>query len=180
VVFLTKPPALSRHGYALAVAQEGGKHPDAKPLRGFGGAGVLEVVEGFDGDTYRAVYTVRFEGDLRSPCLAEKVEIRNRELDERKRHWAASGVFYRPNDKIGFSDIRKMLSLRESLIKERSHFGPVLALDEVLNTLCDSVMSVKHFLDPVFALRQRARRHAKILRHVFVKNNLVRNSGSQL
>jgi phage-related protein len=39
---------------------EGGKHPDAKPLRGFGGAGVLEVVDEFAGGTYRAVYTVRF------------------------------------------------------------------------------------------------------------------------
>jgi phage-related protein len=47
-------------GYALYLAQTGGKHPDAKPLRGFGGAGVLEVVDDFDGDTYRAVYTVRF------------------------------------------------------------------------------------------------------------------------
>src|SRR5436305_1425681 len=46
-------------GYALQVAQEGDKHPDAKPLRGFGGAGVLEVVEDFQGDTYRLVYTVR-------------------------------------------------------------------------------------------------------------------------
>ena len=45
-------------GYALYVAQMGGKHPDAKPLKGFGGAGVLEVVEGHYGDTYRAVYTV--------------------------------------------------------------------------------------------------------------------------
>jgi len=35
------------------------KHPDAKPLQGFGGAGVLEVVEDFDGSTYRAVYTIR-------------------------------------------------------------------------------------------------------------------------
>jgi phage-related protein len=42
------------------VDQDGGKHPDAKPLKGFGGAGVLEIVEGHDGDTYRAVYTVRF------------------------------------------------------------------------------------------------------------------------
>ena len=42
------------------MAQEGGKHPDAKPLRGFGGAGVLEMIADFDGDTYRAVYTVRF------------------------------------------------------------------------------------------------------------------------
>ena len=49
-------------GYALFVAQHGGKHPDAKPLRGFGGAAVLEVVEDHDGDTYRGVYTVRFSG----------------------------------------------------------------------------------------------------------------------
>ena len=34
----------------------------AKPLKGFGGAGVLEVVDDHDGDTYRAVYTVRFAG----------------------------------------------------------------------------------------------------------------------
>ena len=49
-------------GYALYLAQAGGKHPDAKPLRGFGGAGVLEVVDDFDGDTYRAVYTVKLHG----------------------------------------------------------------------------------------------------------------------
>ncbi len=51
-------------GYALYVAQQGGKHPSAKPLRGFGGAGVLEVVEDFHGDTYRAVYTVRMAGRI--------------------------------------------------------------------------------------------------------------------
>jgi len=49
-------------GYALYQAQIGEKHKDAKPLRGFGGAGVLEVVEDYDGDTYRAVYTVKFAG----------------------------------------------------------------------------------------------------------------------
>lgn len=47
-------------GYALYFAQMGDKHPASKPLRGFGGASVLEVVEHHDGDTYRAVYTVRF------------------------------------------------------------------------------------------------------------------------
>src|SRR5712692_74838 len=47
-------------GFAIYLAQMGSKHPDAKPLRGFGGAGVLEVVDDFAGDTYRAVYTVRF------------------------------------------------------------------------------------------------------------------------
>jgi phage-related protein len=47
-------------GYALHLAQEGKKHDQAKPLKGFGGAGVLEVVEDFKSDTYRAVYTVKF------------------------------------------------------------------------------------------------------------------------
>jgi phage-related protein len=46
-------------GYALYVAQMGGRHPDAKPLKGFGGAGVLEIVDDHQGSTYRAVYTVR-------------------------------------------------------------------------------------------------------------------------
>jgi phage-related protein len=49
-------------GYALFQAQLGGKHPDAKPLKGFGGAGVLEVVDDFDGDAFRAVYTVKLAG----------------------------------------------------------------------------------------------------------------------
>lgn len=49
-------------GRALLDAQYGGKHPGAKPLTGFGGAGVLEVVDDFDGDTYRTVYTVKLEG----------------------------------------------------------------------------------------------------------------------
>ena len=47
-------------GFALAFAQWGEKHPSAKPLKGFGGAGVLEIVEDHRGDTYRAVYTIRF------------------------------------------------------------------------------------------------------------------------
>jgi len=42
--------------------QDGRKHEQAKPLKGFGSAGVLEVVEDWDRSTYRAVYTVRFEG----------------------------------------------------------------------------------------------------------------------
>jgi phage-related protein len=47
-------------GYALHLAQVGGKHRQSKPLTGFGGPGVLEVIEDHQGDTYRAVYTVRF------------------------------------------------------------------------------------------------------------------------
>lgn len=49
-------------GFAMHVAQAGGKHADAKPLKGFTGAGVLEVVEEHTGDTFRGVYTVRFTG----------------------------------------------------------------------------------------------------------------------
>ena len=51
-------------GYALYIAQRGGKHVGAKPLRGFGGAGILEIVENHAGDTYRAVYTVRLAGRI--------------------------------------------------------------------------------------------------------------------
>jgi phage-related protein len=47
-------------GVALSVAQFGGKHPKAKPWKGEG-PGVLEIVEDHRGDTYRAVYTVKFE-----------------------------------------------------------------------------------------------------------------------
>jgi phage-related protein len=49
-------------GLALRTAQKGGKHPDAKPLKGFKGAGVLEIISDFDGNTFRAVYTVRLRG----------------------------------------------------------------------------------------------------------------------
>ena len=44
----------------MYLAQRGGKHRDTKTLAGFGGAGVVEVVKDFRGDTFRAVYTVRF------------------------------------------------------------------------------------------------------------------------
>lgn len=47
-------------GFALSLAQAGDKHDAAKVLKGFGGAGVLEVVEDDAGGTYRAVYTVKF------------------------------------------------------------------------------------------------------------------------
>ncbi len=47
-------------GIALSVAQFGGKHPRAKPWKGEG-PGVFEVVSDYRGDTYRAIYTVRFE-----------------------------------------------------------------------------------------------------------------------
>ncbi|MGC1448617.1 MAG: type II toxin-antitoxin system RelE/ParE family toxin [Candidatus Sulfotelmatobacter sp.] len=64
-------------GYALYIAQRGEKRPYAKPLRGFGGAGILEIVEDHAGDTYRAVYTVRLAGRIRFTCVSEEIKARN-------------------------------------------------------------------------------------------------------
>ena len=69
----------TKMGYALWVAQRGGKHPDAKPLRGFGGAGVLEIVDDFAGDTYRAVYTVKFSDVVYVLHAFQKKSRRGRE-----------------------------------------------------------------------------------------------------
>ena len=52
-------PVKDEMGNALGIAQFGGKHPKAKPWKGLG-SGVLEFVEDHDGNTYRAVYSVRF------------------------------------------------------------------------------------------------------------------------
>jgi phage-related protein len=52
-------PVQDHMGDALYVAQRGGRHRDTKTLSGFGGAGVVEVIKDFRGDTFRAVYTVR-------------------------------------------------------------------------------------------------------------------------
>jgi phage-related protein len=53
-------PVQDLMGYALYVAQRGGKHQNVKVLSGFGGAGVLEVIEDYRGDTFRAVYTLKY------------------------------------------------------------------------------------------------------------------------
>ena len=53
-------PVRREIGHALYAAQQGETDPSAKPLKGFGGAAVMELVAPFDGDTWRAVYTVRF------------------------------------------------------------------------------------------------------------------------
>jgi phage-related protein len=55
-------PVQDRMGYALYVAQRGGKHRGSSPLSGFGEAGVLEVIGDLRGDTFRAAYTVRLAG----------------------------------------------------------------------------------------------------------------------
>jgi phage-related protein len=86
-------------GFALFAAQMGGKHQSAKPLKGFGGAGVLEVVESFDGDAYRAVYTVKFAGIVYVLHAFQKkskrgkatpqhdIELIKRRLQEAERHY---------------------------------------------------------------------------------------------
>lgn len=51
-------------GFALYQAQIGQVHINAKPLKGFGGASVQEIVDDYRGDTFRAVYTVRFENAI--------------------------------------------------------------------------------------------------------------------
>lgn len=51
---------IDEFGFALFLAQTGQKHPQAKPLAGFGAADILEVVESDADGTFRAIYTVRF------------------------------------------------------------------------------------------------------------------------
>lgn len=77
-------------GTALRLAQEGHKDPNAKPLKGFGGAGVLEVIEDFDGNAFRAVYTVKLRsGVYVLHCFQKKsksgIATTKRDLDLVKR-----------------------------------------------------------------------------------------------
>jgi phage-related protein len=85
-------------GQAINDAELGGEHPAAKALKGFGGRSVLEIVDDFDGDTYRAVYTVRFAGVLyvlhtfqkkAKKGIAELEVIRNR-LKRAREHYEAN------------------------------------------------------------------------------------------
>lgn len=94
-----------RVGGALWEAQKGGKAPWAKPLKSYGGSGVVEIVDDHDGDTYRAVYTVRFGGVVyvlhafqkksKSGIATPKkdlalIETRLRRAEEDYRQWRAS------------------------------------------------------------------------------------------
>lgn len=122
-------------GYALYLAQIGEKHEQAKVLSGFGSAGVLEVVEDWRGDTYRAVYTVRYavrvfvlqvfqkksksgiatpkaDLDLIKSRLkvaarrAEELQMRKRKVNEKQEIHEGSGNVYRD---LGFRDAEEML-----------------------------------------------------------------------
>lgn len=75
-------------GFALSLAQAGDRHDAAKVLKGFGGAGVLEVVEDDVGGTYRAVYTVKFAEQCSSfTAFKRKVSVAS---PHRRWTWASS------------------------------------------------------------------------------------------
>jgi phage-related protein len=82
-------------GYALYLAQSGRKHDQAKPIKGFGSAGVLEIVEDWEGNTYRAIYTVRFVERVFVLHVFQKKSKRGvgtpkRELDLIHERWKAA------------------------------------------------------------------------------------------
>ncbi|MGB9512646.1 MAG: type II toxin-antitoxin system RelE/ParE family toxin [Candidatus Acidiferrum sp.] len=93
-------PVQDEVGTALSVAQFGGKHPSAKPWRGEG-PGVFEIVEDHRGDTYRTVYTVRFEQAIyvlhafqkKSPSgirtSRKDIDLISRRLNEARDHFEA-------------------------------------------------------------------------------------------
>ena len=91
-------------GFALSLAQAGDQHDDAKVLKGFGGAGVLEVVEDDSGGTYRAVYTVKFEEAVFVLHCIQKKSKRGIETP-----------------KQDMDIIRARLKLAEKLAKELNH-----------------------------------------------------------
>jgi phage-related protein len=70
-------------GFAIFQAELGEKHPDAKPLKGFGGGGVLEVVEDHRSDAYRAVYTVKFAGVIYVLHAFQKKSKKGAKTDKR-------------------------------------------------------------------------------------------------
>jgi phage-related protein len=77
-------PVQDHMGYALYVAQRGDKHRDTKVLSGFGGAGVVEVVTEFRGDTFRAVYTVKFAASVYVLHAFQKKSKSGRETPQRE------------------------------------------------------------------------------------------------
>jgi len=76
-------PIQDHMGYALYVAQRGGKHRDTKTLTGFGGAGVVEIIKDYRGDTFRAVYTLRYAGAVYMLHAFQKKSKTGRETPKR-------------------------------------------------------------------------------------------------
>jgi len=93
-------------GYALCEGQIGKKPAAAKPLKGFGNAGVLEIRENFAGDTYRAVYTVTFKEVVYVlHCFQKKskhgIKTPKQDIDLIRRRLKAAEEDYRLNYKQG-------------------------------------------------------------------------------
>ena len=76
-------------GHALDFAQRGERHDSAKVLKGFGGAGVLEIVEDDQGNTYRAAYTVKFKEAVFSCCMFSRKRARAA-LQHQSQTWISS------------------------------------------------------------------------------------------
>ncbi len=92
-------------GYALGVAQLGGKHPAVKAWKGEG-PGVFEIVESFEGDAYRALYTVRFEGVVYVLHVFQKkspsgVRTAKTDIDLVSRRLKQARAHYESNDQPG-------------------------------------------------------------------------------
>ena len=80
------PAVVQDHiGYALFIAQRGGKHRDAKALSGFGGAGVVEIIKNHSGDTFSADYTRRYAGTVYVLHALQKKSKSGRETPRRDR-----------------------------------------------------------------------------------------------
>jgi phage-related protein len=89
-------------GVAINDAQNGEEHPRAKALKGFGGRSVLEVVDDEDGDTYRAVYTVRFAAVVYvlhafQKKSKKKIETPKRDIELIKARLKLAEAHYREN-----------------------------------------------------------------------------------
>ena len=87
-------------GQALYAAQEGETDPAAKPLKGFGGRSVIEIIADHDGNTWRAVYTVRFAEAVYVLHAFQKKSKRGiatskRDMDLIRRRWAEAERFHR-------------------------------------------------------------------------------------
>ena len=87
-------------GHALFAAQEGKTDPSAKPLKGFGGASVLEIVASHHGNAWRAVYTVRFQNAVYVLHVFQKKSTKGiatptREIDLIRRRLAEAERDYR-------------------------------------------------------------------------------------
>jgi len=90
-------------GYAIYAAQKGHTDPAAKPMKGFPGASVMEIVAPFDGDTWRTVYTVRLKGVIYVLHAFQKksksrIATPKREIDLIHRRLATAEGEYRKED----------------------------------------------------------------------------------